>query len=414
MSKDDARPNVRSPGFSRSTPPEGGTTNVRASVAQKRPPADDGIRKTAILIESLDQPTAEVLFGQLSLDLAAQVRAALLELGEVDPQERAQVLAEFLNAGSASDTKPEEIGLDPAAGALAEDLAADSAAVVVPMLEEASRQAAGNQVEASLRNEESCRQAMTGLLSSAVDHRLERESPPAAASTAALARGLTHEHAQTICLVMAHLSPRQAADLLQRLAPARQAEVLRRLGQLETAAPEVLRGLGEALQPWGFAAPGEISAVPGRSPSVEPSFPAGTGPGRGQEAAGRTRPRLHTGQYPDRPTACAAESGEAPSLAEFDDLVRLDDAALARVFGAAEPETVLLALSGANRDLIDRIVRHLPSAAGRTLRRQLESLGPTRLRDIELAQQQLAELAGQMCRQGLIHVPSRRRFTMAA
>jgi flagellar motor switch protein FliG len=413
MSKDDARPKVCSPGFSRSTPPEGGTTNVRASVAQRLPPADDGIRKTAILIESLDQPTAEVLFGQLSLELAAQVRAALLELGEVDPQEREQVLAEFLNAGSASAPAPEETGLGPAAGALAEDFVADSAPVV-PLVDEASRQAAGNQVDASLRDAESCRHEMMGLRAAAVDHRGEPDSSPAAASTADLARGLAHEHAQTICLVMAHLPPRQAADLLQRLPPSRQAEVLRRLGQLETAAPEVLQDLGEALQPWGFAAPGGTSAVPERSPSIESSFPAGTGPGRGQEAASRTRPRLHTGQYPDRLTACAAESGETPPLAEFDDLVRLDDAALARVFGAAEPETVLLALSGANRDLIDRIVRHLPSAAGRTLRRQLESLGPTRLRDIELAQQQLAELAGQMCRQGLIRVPSRRRFTMAA
>jgi flagellar motor switch protein FliG len=341
------------------------------------------------------------------------VRTALLELGEVDPQEREQVLAEFLNAGLGSAPEPEKNDPGQAAGAVTEDFAADSVPVV-SLVAEASRQAAGNQVDASLRDEESSRQGMTGLLSSAVGHQGEPESPPAAASTADLARGLAHEHAQTICLVMAHLPPRQAADLLQRLPPARQAEVLRRLGQLETAAPEVLQDLGEALQPWGFAATGGIPAVPGRSPSVEPSFPPATGADSGHGAAGRTRPRLHTGQYPDRLTACAAEPGETPPLAEFDDLVRLDDAALARVFGAAEPETVLLALSGANRDLIDRIVRHLPSSAGRTLRRQLESLGPTRLRDIELAQQQLAELAGQMCRQGLIRVPSRRRFTMAA
>ena len=101
-------------------------------------------------------------------------------------------------------------------------------------------------------------------------------------------------------------------------------------------------------------------------------------------------------------------------LTDFDDLVRLEDAALARVFRAAEPQIVLLALSGANRELIDRIVRHLPAAAGRKLRQQIATVGPTRLRDIELAQQQLVELAGQMCRDGLIHVPSRRRFTMAA
>ncbi len=36
----------------------------------------DGIRKAAILIDSLDEATAEVLLGQMSSELAAQVRAA--------------------------------------------------------------------------------------------------------------------------------------------------------------------------------------------------------------------------------------------------------------------------------------------------------------------------------------------------
>ena len=397
MLKDDARPKLNS---------------VRLS-----PPSDDGIRKTAILIESLDQPTAEVLFGQLSLELAAQVRAALLELGAVDPHEREQVLAEFLNADFRSSPEPQETDVGEAASVLAETFAADSAPIGVPVVDHAHQRAAGNEVsngDASLRDTESSRHGVTGRLSAAAGDQAESESPPADDSTVVLARGLAHEHAQTICLVLAHLPSRQAADLLQRLPPARQADVLRRLAQLETATPEVLHDLGEVLQPWGFTAPGGISEMPGRSPPAEPGFPtaAGADPERG--VAGGTRSRSRAVEYPDRLTACAAEPGEMLPLAEFDDLVRLDDAALARVFGAAEPETVLLALSGANRDLIGRIVRHLPSSAGRTLRRQLETLGPTRLRDIELAQQQLAELAGQMCREGLIHVPSRRRFTMAA
>ena len=189
------------------------------------------------------------------------------------------------------------------------------------------------------------------MRSPAACHRAEPESPPADASTADLARGLAHEHAQTICLVMAHLPPRQAADLLQRLPSPRQAEVLRRLAQLETAAPEVLHDLGEALQPCGFTAPGGISEASGRSPPAEPGFlpTAGARPEYG--AAGRTRPRSRAVPYPDRSPACAAETGETPPLAEFEDLVRLDDAALARVFGAAEPETVLLALSGAEPGL---------------------------------------------------------------
>ncbi len=39
------------------------------------------------------------------------------------------------------------------------------------------------------------------------------------------------------------------------------------------------------------------------------------------------------------------EPGETLLLTDFDDLVRLEDAALARVFLAAEPQVVLLALS---------------------------------------------------------------------
>ncbi len=381
------------------------------------PSVDDGIRKTAILIASLDQPTAEVLFGQFPLELAARVRGALVELGEVDSQERERVLADFLNSGFGSGQKPEKAESGEAAGTPAETLAADSAPVAVPAVDHVYPRAAEGESSdfgAAYQDEASPRRGLPGLRSSAACHQAEFESLPADASTAELARGLAHEHAQTICLVMAHLPPRQAADLLQRLPPARQAEVLRRLGQLETAAPEVLRDLGAALQPWGFTAPGGSSGRSGESPLDEPGFPSAAGAGPQHGTAGRTRPRSRGVPYSDRSPACAAEPGETPPLAEFDDLVRLDDAALARVFGAAEPETVLLALSGANRDLIDRIVRHLPSSAGRTLRRQLESMGPTRLRDIELAQQQLAELAGQMCREGLIHVPNRRRFTMAA
>lgn len=394
MSNDPARPRLNS---------------VRLS-----PPADDGIRKTAILIESLDQPTAEILFGQLSLELAAQVRVAMLALGEVDPHEREQVWAEFLDAGLQPAPESEA---GEAASATAEKFSADFAPVVAPAVDHAPLRAAGNEpfrVDASLGDAENPRHRVTGLLSCFPRHDGESESPPADASTAVLVRGLAHEHAQTICLVMAHLPPQQAADLLQRLPPARQAEVLERLAQLETATPEVIHELGEALQPWGFTAPSGLPEVCGRSPPAEPGFPTAAEGHPEHAAAGQTRPPSRALEYPDRLTVCAADPGEMPPLAEFDDLVRLDDAALARVFGAAEAETVLLALSGANRDLIDRIVRHLPSSAGRTLRRQLETLGPTRLRDIELAQQQLAELAGQMCREGLIHVPSRRRFTMAA
>lgn len=395
MLNDDARPKLNP---------------VRLSPAPS-PASDDGIRKTAILLDSLDQSTAEILFAQLPLELATQVRAALLTLGEVGPPEREQILAEFLEASWDAGPEPEASEPAPAPVVLkisAAEFAANSAPIAVPALADVYRQAVRvvfdepPQVADRLPYETAGQHALSAGPSA------EPATPPVDEVTAHLARGLEHEHAQTICQVLAQLPSPRAADLLQRLSPVRQAEVLRRLEHLEAAAPEVLQDLSEALQPWGPQSRGDAAERSVGSPPAAPGFlqPAG--------ASGAATPSSRRRQHADRSTACAAEPGEATQLTEFDDLVRLDDAALARVFAAAEPATVLLALSGANRDLINRIVRHLPSSAGRTLRRQLESLGPTRLRDIELAQQQLAELAGQMCREGLIHLPRRRRFTMAA
>ena len=57
MLNDDARPKLNP---------------VRLSPAPS-PASDDGIRKTAILLDSLDQSTADILFAQLPLELAARI-----------------------------------------------------------------------------------------------------------------------------------------------------------------------------------------------------------------------------------------------------------------------------------------------------------------------------------------------------
>ena len=328
--------------------------------------SQDGIRKAAILIDSLDDPTVEVLLGQMSPELAVQVRAARADLGDVALGEREQVLAEFLDTGLQPAPVLFEQSPDKTADALAEKPAAES----TPRLASAP----GRSPAAAFT------------------------PPPVDDPTAALASGLAQEDAQTICLVLAHLPPPRAADLLQRLPTERQAEILQCLAQRESP-------------------PSERSCDRGREPRLLPFGPTDGKPFPTQGPSrhcldGRSLPP--PAEHRDAAMSGETEPGETSLLTDFDDLVRLEDAALARVFLAAEPQVVLLALSGANRELIERIVRHLPAAAGRTLRRQIATLGPTRLRDIELAQQRLVELASQMCRDGLIHVPSRRRFTMAA
>ena len=103
------------------------------------------------------------------------------------------------------------------------------------------------------------------------------------------------------------------------------------------------------------------------------------------------------------------DHGVAPSTVRqpwaemtFAELARMDNRCLATIFSQAVPETAIIALTGADDDLVDRVLGQLPSRQARRLERQMCQLGPIRLRDVEHAQQQLARLAENLYRQGII------------
>src|SRR5881392_2229754 len=53
------------------------------------------LRKAAILIASLDEPTARRLLEQMGPEQAARVRQAVEELDDIDPAEERRVIEEF-------------------------------------------------------------------------------------------------------------------------------------------------------------------------------------------------------------------------------------------------------------------------------------------------------------------------------
>jgi hypothetical protein len=77
----------------------------------------------------------------------------------------------------------------------------------------------------------------------------------------------------------------------------------------------------------------------------------------------------------------------------FEDLVLIDRASFTRVMNEVDPKVLVLALAGASHEILDRILRVLPRRAARLLRKQLYQLGPTRLADVESAQQLIARAA---------------------
>jgi len=321
-----------------------------------------GIRKAAVLVASLDGAAADRVLDQMDPAQAQQVRQALTELGPVDAGEQQRVIDEFFRIRPLVPEKhPPGIELD---GRLARQFFSTAAAQLDE--DSASTAAAGSPPFRFLRETEADK----------------------------LAKALAAERPQTVALVLAHLPPGQAGDVLVRLAPALQVEVIRRLVDLEETDPEILHEVERGLL-----------ARLSEQVRVQRRRVAGLSAVKGIVDASDPRVAMQILQNlaaHDRPLA--NRLGRRPF--EFDDLLRLDEPALAEVVGAADSELLSLALVGALPALVERVLRRLPEAEADPLRHRLAHPGPTRLSDVEEARCQIAGLVQRLAVEGRIELSS--------
>lgn len=369
------------------------------------------IRKAAILIQALDPSSADAMLAQLEPSVAQRVREAARKLSNVSPREQQAVLEEFFARGETS----------PSATTPVDRIAATAIDEVV----------------------------------------LEQQAPPPTrrpfqfletVDVTRLAMRLRAEHPQTIAIVVAHAPRAVAAELLWRFPESLRNDVLVRVIEWQGADPQLLEELERALEvslatmpsatteATGLETAREIlTAIADRERaelldalarvdaakaallrgSMPDSTPANETPqaeftpwsvtGADRSSAAPTEkvpPALRVVAPPEETDASPPEPPD-PELT-FDDFLQFDDRTLSRVFAEAEPAIALLALAGADLRLVDRLMRRLPRKEAARLQQRIEKLGSFRLRDVELAQRELARVACRLAEDGRIRLPMRR------
>ena len=98
----------------------------------------------------------------------------------------------------------------------------------------------------------------------------------------------------------------------------------------------------------------------------------------------------------------------------MDDLLQLSDRDFVAVLHASQPQTVLMALSGATKAFVARVERLMPPKDVKRLRKRLTSLGPIQLRDVDAAQTLIAQTATKMLASGLVEATASVSFLAAA
>jgi flagellar motor switch protein FliG len=194
---------------------------------------------------------------------------------------------------------------------------------------------------------------------------------------------LREQHPQLIAAVLAQLDRAHAAATLEWLQEAQRQEVLRRLAEWHGAPAEALR----ELEDWLSHRLHEEAQAGGASLAADLL----------SRLSPAAREEVESGLAEDSPQLL--EQLRAQQL-ELHDLARLDGASRTRFFKAAPARTLLLALKGADPDMIEDLLAHMPDAAARRLREDLDSMGAARVADIESAQAEIARLLRELAAAG--------------
>lgn len=309
-----------------------------------------GLEKSAVLLLALGEEEAAQVFRYLSPFEVGELGKVMREMGALPREHVSAVIDEYEEAAS------QQTGI----GAGADEF-----------LDAALTRALGN---------EQARMMMSRIAGGGENiQQLAWKEP------AEVAAMLKDEHPQLAAAIIAQLERPQAAAILEWLPESQRQEVVRRLAEWHGAPVEALREVDEWV----------AHRLLGEHDGSE-------------EGAGLVADLLSRMSPAAREEVESGLSADSPELLEqlkaqqlgMDDLARLSGESRTRFFKAVPGNTLLLALKGADPDLVDDLLTRMPETAARRMKVDLESLGASRLADIEAAQTETIRLLREMAASG--------------
>lgn len=201
---------------------------------------------------------------------------------------------------------------------------------------------------------------------------------------------LVNEHPQTVAVILAHLEPEKKGEVLKRLPETLQSEVVLRMANLDNVAPELIAELDLVLKK-------ELASMA----TVE------------QGTLGGVQPVAEMLNVMDKTTESsimARLEEKDPLLAEeirklmfvFEDITKIDDKGIQVLLKEVANDKLLLALKTASEEIRNKVFKNISQRAAEMLREDLANMGPSRLSDVEGAQQEIVNVARRLESEGKI------------
>ena len=206
-----------------------------------------------------------------------------------------------------------------------------------------------------------------------------------------LAEFIKNEHPQTIALIISQLLPEEASEVMASLQDNLQLDVIGRLAKLENISPEMLRDVAHVLER-------EIKTAQ-----------------TGARQMGGVKSISEILNNMDRQASSAIlvriEEND-PEMAEeirqnmfiFEDLIKVDDKGIQEILKEISTDILAKSMKTVSDAIKEKIFKNMSERAADMLKEDVEDMGPTRLADIEKAQNEIVKVAMKLADEGKIFI----------
>lgn len=308
--------------------------------------ATTDLRRAAVLLMSLPEEDAGKVMAKLAPKQLEAVSVEIAKISLISGEEQENAIKDF------ADASPGSIGAGSGGLDLAKSLVEKALGKNAPSTIESVRQ----QIEAM----------PFGFL-----QKVDSQN---------LLTFIMDEHPQTIALILSHLNPQQAADIISGLPSDRQLAVVRRIATMGQTNPEIIDEVEKGLEH-------RMSSV------MSQEF----------ENAGGVEAVAEILNVTDRATERSLLENlaqEDPDLVEeirrlmfvFEDIIKFSAKDVQTLLKNVENSQLAMALKGASEELKQKILGNMSVRAADLLREEMQYLGPVRLSAVEQVQQQIVDV----------------------
>lgn len=319
-----------------------------------------GLKKAAILMITLGSEASSQIMKMLPDNIIQKISYEIANIDYVKPEERDMIVNEFIEMQQAREYIIDG-GIDYAKNLLNKALGPQRAKEVIDML---------NQIQLRERPFDIARKADIRQLTNL----------------------LLGEQPQTVALILCYMQPEKAADVLAEFPIEQQTQIAERIGTISHTSPSIIEKIEKVIEnKFSNYVENNTEAVGGVQTLVEIL-----------NSVGRSTEKNIIQVLEERQPELANEV--KANLFTFEDIITLERSDVQKVLRQVDKDDLLLALKGVADEIKDFVYSNLSNRQVETMKEDMQFLGPTRLSQVEEAQQSVVAVIRKLDEQGEIYL----------